>query len=108
MSFDITKHKHGVGITVKDLITALYNLDRDYKVYICGDENVHIHVSTDEKYITIDNENLVDSYDSLDDVLNRVSISHNSNSINDNEVHIKNNFRDNNSRSTNTNSSNFK
>ena len=47
---------HPIGMpTVKELIAILSKFPEDYRVTCCGAEN-YLHLFSDKKYLTIDNE----------------------------------------------------
>lgn len=64
--YDIGKIKKGSYVTVGEVIEELQKLNKDALFTCCGNYDVYIHVSKDNKVVTIDNEDLSDDYNDED------------------------------------------
>lgn len=60
--FDIKKRKDLSGSTVRGLITELLELPMDARVYCCGDNNMYLHVETDNSAVCLDHSDLEECY----------------------------------------------
>lgn len=60
--YNIEKFKHGNYVTVGEVIAELEKLNKDAVFTCCGDYDIYLHVSKDDKVVTIDNTDLCDNY----------------------------------------------
>ena len=61
--FDINKRKNLTGVTVASMIEELKKLPAGAKLFCCGDEPVHVHVSKDDSIVNIDWSALASYYE---------------------------------------------